>query len=438
MSLKTTLLLSTFAGTLLGFPVAAFSATPDLHAQPDRIEQHIMELSVFGRNPEGGVSRVAFSQADLDGREYITSLMSQAGLQVTIDTAGNLIGFRSGSENLPPIMLGSHIDSVPGGGNYDGDVGVIGAIEVAQVLHDQGVALRHPLEVVVFADEEGGLTGSRGMSGQLGADALKVVSHSGLTTGEGIRHIGGNPERLAEARRSPGDIAAYLELHIEQGAVLEDENIDIGVVTGIVGIKWWDVVITGVANHAGTTPMNMRHDALLSAAELIQAINRVVTQTPGNQVGTVGRIQAQPGAPNVIPGKVVMSLEIRDLSDAVIISMFQNIEQEAAAIAARNGTDITFQSIDFDAVPALTDERIRALIDQAAAGLGLSARRMPSGAGHDAQDIARIAPAGMIFVPSVGGISHSPEEFTRPEDMANGANVLLQTLMAIDRGALEQ
>jgi N-carbamoyl-L-amino-acid hydrolase len=226
-------------------------------------------------------------------------------------------------------------------------------------------------------------------------------------------------------------------LHIEQGAVLENEDIDIGVVTGIVGIKWWDVVITGVANHAGTTPMNMRHDALLSAAELIQAVNRVITQTPGNQVGTVGRIQAQPGAPNVIPGKVVMSLEIRDLSDAVIISMFQHIEQEAAAIAARNGTDITFQSIDFDAVPALTDERIRALIDQAAAELGLSARLMPSGAGHDAQDIARIAPVGMIFVPSVGGISHSPEEFTRPEDMGNGANVLLQTLMAIDRGALE-
>lgn len=438
MSFNPVLLSSALTAALLVLPVAGFSADTDLRTQPDRIEEHIFELSAFGMNPEGGVSRVAFSQADLDGREFIKGLMAQAGLQVVIDTAGNLIGYRDGTENLPPIMLGSHIDSVPGGGNYDGDVGVIGAIEVAQVLHDSGVTMRHPLEVVVFADEEGGLSGSRGMSGQLSADALMLISHSGLTIGEGISRLGGDPQRLAEAKRKTGDIAAYLELHIEQGAVLDDEDIDIGVVTGIVGIKWWDIIVTGMANHAGTTPMNKRQDALLSAAELIQAVNRVITQAPGNQVGTVGKILAEPGAPNVIPGRVVMSLEIRDLSEAVIISMYQQIEQEAEAIAARNGTGITFQAIDVDAIPALTDERIRALIDRAAGTLGLGARQMPSGAGHDAQDIARVAPIGMIFVPSVGGISHSPKEFTRPEDMANGANVLLQTVLAIDAGALEQ
>ncbi|MGD2128176.1 MAG: Zn-dependent hydrolase [Lysobacterales bacterium] len=423
-------------GVLLASPAAG--AATALRVQPERIEQHIMELSAFGKNPEGGVSRVAFSQADLDARKYVSSLMARAGLQVTVDAAGNLIGFRDGSENLPPIMLGSHIDSVPGGGNYDGDVGVIGAIEAARVLHDSGVALRHPLEVVAFADEEGGLTGSRAMSGQLGAEALREVSHSGLTIGEGIRRIGGDPSRLTEAKRSPGDIAAYLELHIEQGAVLDEAGLDIGIVTGIVGIKWWDVVIEGVANHAGTTPMNKRHDALLAAAELIQAVNRVIRRTPGNQVGTVGRIEAEPGAPNVIPGKVVMSLEIRDLSEAVIDSMFQQIEREAEAIAAQAGVSIAFRPIPVDAVPAPTDERVRRLIGEAAESLGLSSQEMPSGAGHDAQDIARIAPIGMIFVPSVGGISHSPKEFTEPGDMANGANVLLQTLLSIDAKGLEQ
>jgi N-carbamoyl-L-amino-acid hydrolase len=397
-----------------------------------------MELSAFGKNPKGGVSRLAFSQADLDGREYIKTLMVQAGLRVDFDAVGNIIGYREGSENLPSIMLGSHIDSVPGGGNYDGNVGVIGAIEVARVLHDNAVAIRHPLEVVVFADEEGGLTGSRGMSGQLSAEALSVMSHSGLTIGEGISRLGGDPRRIAEAKRNPGEITAYLELHIEQGAELDDGDIDIGIVTGIVGIKWWDVTINGMANHAGTTPMNQRHDALLSAAELIQSINRVITQAPGNQVGTVGRILAEPGAPNVIPGKVVMSLEIRDLSEAVITSMYQQITQAAAEISAHNGTTITFHKIDVDAHPALTDERIQTLIDNAAGQLGLSAKRMPSGAGHDAQDMAKVAPIGMIFIPSIGGISHSPEEFTPTQDMANGADVLLRTLLAIDAGALER
>jgi len=424
--------------TLLSIPALGASAGADLRVDPEQIEQHIMELSAFGRNPEGGVSRVAFSQADLDGREYISGLMAQAGLQVTVDAAGNLIGFREGSENLPPIMLGSHIDSVPGGGNYDGDVGVIGAIEAARVLHDNGLILRHPLEVVVFTDEEGGLTGSRAMSGQLGTEALQEVSHSGLTIGEGIRRIGGDPSRLAEAKRSPGDITAYLELHIEQGAVLDDAGLDIGIVTGIVGIKWWDVIITGTANHAGTTPMDKRHDALLAAAELIQAVNRVIRQTPGNQVGTVGRIEAEPGAPNVIPGRVVMSLEIRDLSSEVIDSMYRHIAREAATISEKAGVSISFRPIPFDAVPAPTDDRVRRLIGEAVERLGLSGREMPSGAGHDAQDIARIAPIGMIFVPSVGGVSHSPKEFTKPGDMANGANVLLQALLSIDADGLGQ
>jgi N-carbamoyl-L-amino-acid hydrolase len=413
-------------------------ANPELRSDEARIERHIRELSAFGANPGGGVSRVAFSQADLDGRAYVRGLMQQAGLEVRVDTAGNLIGRRPGSTEAPPILIGSHIDSVPGGGNYDGDVGVIGAIEVAQVLNESGTGLRHPLEVVVFADEEGYLTGSRALIGKLGPEALRATSHSGLTIAEGIRALGGDPERLTEARRQPGDLAAYVELHIEQGAILDDEGIDIGVVTGIVGIQWWEVIVTGEANHAGTTPMAKRRDALLAAAELILATNRVVTSEPGAQVGTIGRIAAEPGAPNVVPGRVVMSLELRDLSAETTGRLYRGIEAEAQAIAARSGTTIEFHNADADVVPAPTDDRMRDLIANAASNLGLSHRAMPSGAGHDAQNLAQIAPAGMIFVPSVAGVSHSPREFTKPRDMANGADVLLHTVLAIDRGALEQ
>ncbi len=409
-----------------------------LRVNAARIEQRIMKLSEFGRNPEGGVSRVAFSAADIQGRKYIMSLMQQAGLKVRIDAAGNIIGRREGrNPKLPPIVFGSHIDSVPHGGNYDGDVGVIGAIECVQVLEENGIVTDHPLEVVVFSDEEGGLVGSRAMIGELSEGALDVVSHSGKTIREGIRAIGGDPDRLHEAVRKKGDIKAFIELHIEQGSILDSEGIQIGVVEGIVGINWWDVTIEGFANHAGTTPMDRRQDALLAAAHLIIAVNRVVTGVPGRQVGTVGRIKAEPGAPNVIPGRVVMSLELRDLSAEKIQMLFDKIVEEARAIEKKTGTKITFTPIDVTAVPAPTDERIRQIIAEAAKELGLSYIFMPSGAGHDAQDMARIAPTGMIFVPSVGGISHSPKEYTRPEDMANGANVLLHTILKIDRGALD-
>ena len=424
---------------LPGMVLGAEPGSPrDLRVDERRIEARILKLSEFGRNPDGGVSRVAFSDADITGREYVVGLMREAGLAVRIDVAGNIVGRREGSQpGLPVILFGSHIDSVPHGGNYDGDVGVIAAIECAQVLQEHSVVTRHPLEVIVFSDEEGGLVGSRALIGDLSSEALDVVSHSGKAIREGIRAIGGNPDRLAEAERREGDIEAFIELHIEQGAVLFDEGIQIGVVEGIVGINWWDVTIEGFANHAGTTPMNKRQDAMLAAAKLTVAINQIVTAVPGRQVGTVGRIRAEPGAPNVIPGRVVMSLELRDLSAEKIEILFRRIRSEARTIAAETGTTIDFSAIDVTAVPALTDERMRTIIAESAKALGLSYKRMPSGAGHDAQDMARIAPTGMIFVPSVGGISHSPDEFTRPEDMANGANVLLRTILSLDEGALQ-
>lgn len=404
-----------------------------LRVNGERVGEHILKLAEFGKNPQGGVSRVAYSDADKQGREYVLGLMKAAGLEVKIDAAGNLIGRRGGSENnLKPLLIGSHIDTVPEGGNYDGVVGSMGAIEVAQTLAEQKVGLRHPLEVVIFQNEEGGLIGSRAMDGELTEQELDLVSRSGKTIREGIRFIGGDPAKLSEVKRNKGDIAAYLELHIEQGNILDTEKINIGVVEGIVGINWWDVTIEGFANHAGTTAMNNRQDALLAAAKFIEAVNRVVTSVPGRQVGTVGRINALPGAPNVIPGKVVLSLELRDLDAAKIKMVYDKIRVEAQKIATASKTKFEFKEINVN-IPAPTDTRIRSLISDAARELGLTTKRLPSGAGHDAQDMARLGPVGMIFVPSVGGISHSPREFSHPADITNGANVLLHTLLKLDK-----
>ena len=423
-----------FAGGLLALPLRGIPWQSPMRVNGKRIMDHIFALAEFGKNPQGGVSRMAYSDADKQGREYVLGLMRAAKLDVTIDAAGNLIGRRAGSANgLAPLLIGSHIDSVPEGGNYDGVVGSMGAIEVAQTLAENNVTTRHPLEVVIFQNEEGGLIGSRAMDGQLTEKELDLVSRSGKTIRDGIKFIGGDPAKLADVRRRKGDIAGYLELHIEQGGILDSEKINIGVVEGIVGINWWDVTIEGFANHAGTTPMNKRHDALLTAGMFIQAVNRVVTSMPGLQVGTVGRISAVlPGAPNVIPGKVVLSLELRDLDAAKIKVMFEKIKSEAQKIATETGTKFDFKEINVN-IPAPTDPKIRSLISDAARDLGLTTKQMPSGAGHDAQDMARLGPVGMIFIPSVGGISHSPREFSHPEDIANGANVLLHTWLKLDR-----
>src|SRR5215472_5792813 len=390
----------------------AMAQTPaPLRVNGHRINDHLSALSQFGRNPQGGVSRMAYSEADLQGRKYAMSLMQEAGLQVRIDAAGNIVGSRPGSDsNLKPLLIGSHIDSVPSGGNYDGDVGSLSAIEVAQVLHEKHLSLRHPLEVLIFQNEEGGTVGSEAIGKGLDERHLNLVSQSGKTIREGTQLVGGNPEELASARRQPGSIAGYFELHIEQGGNLEREKIDIGVVEGIVGILHSDVTVEGFANHAGTTPMNQRHDALLSAARFIEKVNHVVTGIPGRQVGTVGWIRVQPGAYNVIPGKTVLGLELRDLDEKKIEDMFTRIRAESQQISALNGTRFSFTDPVLSH-PALTAKSFQKLIDNTAKQLGFSTKVMPSGAGHDAQEIAKIGPVGMIFIPSVGGISHSPKEF---------------------------
>lgn len=398
-----------------------------------RLNARLKELSAFGANPQGGVSRVAYSDADRDGRAYVMPLMRAAGLDVRVDVAGNIWGRRAGTDaRLKPIVFGSHIDSVPEGGNYDGTVGSLSAIEVAQALAEQQVRTRHPIEVVIWANEEGGLYGSRAVSGQLTAPELQNRAWSGKTIAEGVTFLGGDPARIGEARRARGDIATYIELHIEQGGNLEREKLNIGVVEGIVGIRQWEVTITGFQNHAGTTPMDQRHDALLSAARFVDMVNRVVRAEPGRQVGTVGRIQAFPGAPNVIPGKVVCSLELRDLDAAKIERLFATIGNEARRIGEADGTTFDFRPLH-ENVPAPSDPAVREMIEQAAKTLGYSTRHMPSGAGHDAQAMAQLGPMGMIFIPSIGGISHSPKEFSTPEDIARGASVLLGAVLLADR-----
>ena len=397
-----------------------------------RLNAHLIELAKFGKTLEGGTHRVAYSDADLHARQYVMQLMRDAKLEVQIDVAGNIVGRRPGSETtLKPLMIGSHIDSVPAGGSYDGQVGSMGAIEVAQTLAENNARLRHPLEVIVFQNEEGGTIGSAAISRGLTERDLAIVTNSQKTIREGIKFIGGDPDQLASAVRKKGDIAAYLELHIEQGGVLYTEKVDIGVVEGIVGVYWWDVTVEGFANHAGTTPMNQRRDALLAAAKYIDAVNRVVTSIPGRQVGTVGKIQALPGAYNVIPGKVTTSLGLRDLDAAKVQMMFERIQAEVRRIEEATGTKFTFKE-ETASHPAPTEPSIRQTIEDSAKELGLTTKRMPSGAGHDGQEIAALGPIGMIFVPSRDGISHSPREFSKPEDITNGANVLLHTLLKLD------
>lgn len=421
-------------------PTRAARASEAARRQPlrvngARLNGMLRDLAQFGRTPAGGVERLAYSDADRAARAWVVQRMREAGLTVRVDAAANIVGRREGAgrdRNKPAIMLGSHIDSVPDGGAYDGTVGSLGAIEVAWTLAEHGVTLAHPLEVVVFQNEEGGLYGSEAMVGRLSPGDLDQRALSGKTIREGIAFLGGDPARLAEAERRPGTIAAYVELHIEQGGLLEAAGRQIGVVEGIVGIEQWDVTVTGAANHAGTTPMDQRRDALVAAAAFVTAVPRIVRAEPGRQVGTVGRIEASPGAPNVIPGQVRLSLELRDLDAAKIQRLFDALRAEAERIGTRTGTTFTFVSRELDIVPALTDPRIREAIARAADGLGLAHQAMPSGAGHDAQSIAAIAPIGMIFIPSVGGISHAPAEFSHPHDIQNGANVLLATVVALD------
>ena len=406
---------------------------------PERLRASLEGLSRFGRNPEGGVSRVAWTAPDIEARRYvIDKLMSGIGLSTRIDPAGSIYGRRAGTEaNLPVILFGSHIDSVPKGGNFDGDVGSMAAIEVMRTLHDKKMTTRHPLECVIWSNEEGfhykrGLFGSRAVVGEFEPGELDEKDEAGLHIRDAIRSIGGDLSQISAALRKPGEIAAYLELHIEQGGLLHKAGIPIGVVEGIVGINRYEAKIRGFANHAGTTPMPERRDALVAASQLVIAVREETTRAPGRQVGTVGQLSVRPGAPNIVPGEVDLVIELRDLSLEKVQAIFGRIEKRAADIARSTGTEITVRRTSTHN-PALATPWVRELITREATAAGFKTMSLPSGAGHDAQMLARLAPMGMIFVPSVAGISHSPKELTTWEDAANGCEVLFRCVLALDR-----
>lgn len=406
---------------------------PPILIDSPRLLQMLDTLRQVGRTEAGGAHRIAYTPADVEGRAQVMEWMTEAGLEAQIDAAGNIIGRRAGEDaTLPPIATGSHIDTVPNGGAFDGSLGTLAALECAWTMADQGIVTRHPFEVLVLQNEEGGLYGSAAMAGRLAAGELDRPTLSGKTLREGIAFIGGDPDRIEDAHRETGHLAAYLELHIEQGAVLEDRGISIGVVEGIFGIEQWDVTVRGAANHAGTTPMAERSDALLAAADVIRAVNDIVRGTEGAQVGTVGQIHAAPGAPNVIPGEARLCVELRDLEANRIHELFRQISERSRTIADATNTTIEFASRDLECLPAPTDAVVQNAIVAAVSALDLSHHTMPSGAGHDAQNLALLTPIGMIFVPSVGGISHSPEEYSRPEDLVNGANVLVNAVLELD------
>jgi beta-ureidopropionase / N-carbamoyl-L-amino-acid hydrolase len=418
------------------FPVfAQVSISHDpIRVNEKRIEQRIFELAKFGVNEKGENYRVAYSQGDIDGRAYFIDLMKKAGLEVHIDYAGNIIGKRKGKDlSKKPIAFGSHIDMVPNGGNYDGAYGSITALEIIEVLNENNIITDHPLEVLIFQNEEGGLLGSRAMTGNLKMEALSQSSASGLTIGQGIKAIGGDPERLHEVVRKQGDLAAFLEIHIEQSKVLESQGIDVAIVEGIVGIEDWDVTVSGMANHAGSTPMNDRQDALIAASKLVLAVNEVVNSYEGAQVGSVGKISVPSGAPNIIPGKVEMSLQMRDLSSEKIMKMFDDIKIRAAEISRETNTKIDFENLNLGTSPTIASKEIQDKMIQAAEYLGISYIKMQSGAGHDVQEMAKLAPIGLVFIPSKDGISHNPKEYSSSLEMANGANLILHTILLWDK-----
>ena len=403
-----------------------------LRINQQRLVENINRLAEFGKNAKGGVSRIAYSEYDKNGRAYVLGLMSSAGLETKIDKAGNLLGRLPGkNSNLKPIVLGSHIDTVPEGGNYDGIVGSLGAIEVIQTLRENGIKTQHPIEVIIFQNEEGGHIGSKAITVGLSKRDLDLKSQSGKSIREGITFIGGDIPSLSEVIRKKGDIAGYIELHIEQGGILETEKKQIGVVQGIVGIRRWNGIFEGFANHAGTTPMAFRQDALVAAAKFISSVQETVANMPGQQVGTVGKIEVTPGAPNVIPGEVKITVEARDLSSEKIDKISAKFFSNANEIAQTTHTSIKFHPI-YNADPTLTDPIFHKFISDSCQELGITSMLIPSGAGHDAQEMAALGPMGMIFIPSIGGISHSPHEFSRSEDIGRGTDVLLRTLIKFD------
>jgi len=356
-------------------------------------------------------------------------------MEVRLDMVGNIIGIRPGLSDLPPVMLGSHIDTVIGAGRFDGCYGVLAALECVRVLNEKKRKTLRPIAVAAFTNEEGvryqpGMLGSAVYSGSLSAEkAMGIVGIDGSVFGEELERIG------YSGRKEPGWIkpSVYLELHIEQGPVLDLEEFALGVVEGVVGISWWELTIDGSANHAGTTPIQMRRDAGLAAAKLVMKVREIALSVGGNQRATCGTLKLSPGAINVIPGKAVLSVDLRNNDEEGLLKAEMQLINASKEIERDDG--VTIQVRQLEKVSAVQfDESVVSTLEKVSKSMGIRFKRMISGAGHDAQLMAHFCPAAMIFVPSKGGISHSQEEFTSPEALAIGANALLNALLTYANG----
>jgi len=414
---------------LLPFPM---NSTLTLAINSDRLNQSIDKLALIGQLSAGGVRRLAFSEEDIQARQLIRDWMLDAGMTVRTDAAGNLIGTYAGTQaHAPALATGSHIDTVPAGGRYDGALGVLAGIEIVRVLQDNQIRLHHPLEVIAFTDEEGSMIGSKAMSGTASLSEERYHQENRLPIQDCLAGIGGSWEDLATAKRSHADVAAYVELHVEQGGVLEAIGKEIGVVEGVVGQQRHLIRITGVPNHAGTTPMSMRRDALTAAAQIVLAVEDMAKHFPGDPVATVGAFQVWPNAANIVPGHVEMTVDIRDLDQKNIEHLVAHLERKTETIAVATRTKIRMEPI-LMVKPTPAHPLIQEVIVGCCQQLGLSDSHLPSRASHDAQEIGRFTDMGMVFVPSQAGISHSEQEYTSPEQCAQGTEVLLQTFLRLD------
>src|SRR5436309_9844675 len=391
-----------------------------------RLEESMAALGRIGETPAGGLSRLALTDEDRRGRDLLVEWMRAAGLTVAIDRMGNIFGERAGGDGRPPVLMGSHADSVPTGGKYDGQLGVLCALETIRTLNDRKIETRHPVAMAIFTNEEGArfqpaMIGSGVMAGKIPLeDAYNARDRDGLRLGDELERIG----YLGPEPCIPRPLRAYLELHIEQGPILEEERLPVGVVEGIVAIAWSRVTFTGVQDHAGPTPMRIRHDALVAAAEVVSGVRRIAREIGGELVTTIGNLVVTPNIVNAIPGRVTLSIDMRDPSDATLDRALARLEPIVREACEREG--VRYELEDYWRVPYTPFDRgVVDTVERAARAAGARHRRILSGAGHDAQYMAAIGPTGMGFVPSHDGRSHCEEEFTPIDDIEYGARTLL-------------
>ena len=403
----------------------------NLRINGQRLWDSLMELAQIGATPKGGVCRLTLTDLDKQGRDLVTRWAREAGMTVTIDKIGNGFMRRPGrNNNLPPIMTGSHIDTQPTGGKFDGNYGVLAGIEVVRTLNDHGIETEAPIEVAFWTNEEGSRFVPVMMGSGVFAKAFTLEHAYAATDTEG-KTVKGELERIGYiGDQEPGDhpIGAYFETHIEQGPVLEDNDKTIGVVSGVLGIRWFDCTVTGMEAHAGPTPMALRKDALLAATRIMQDVVAAAHRHPPHGRGTVGMVQVFPNSRNVIPGRVKFSIDLRNSTDALVDAMAAEVKAFADQVAKEHGVQVHIEMVSSYPAQLFQPECVQA-VGRAAAKLGYSHMPAVSGAGHDAVYMAKLAPSGMIFIPCKDGISHNEIEDAKPEHIEAGCNVLLHAML---------